>query len=693
MRLLTCLLLVFLGYRLCAGEPKICLAMMVHNDAPVIEECLKSAGPLVDYLSIFDLGSSDGTVELIEAFMQEHQIPGTIQRFKSAPEDKTLLVLTSQYLLKKNGFPLEESYLLILEPNLKVECSGFSKNVLTEDGYFVLEKDQLSFCHYNLCLLKANYLWQNEKLYSSWFCDEALVYSKLRSLVLSDMDQPSYKEEKMHTKVSALTAALFLEPSNPHYQFLLAQGYKNLKHYDEAIKWFSARIQLGEERDEVWFSKYMMGECYEAQGDWTEALYWYLEAFQSNPNRPDSLKNIALHYRNRGENELAYIFAKHGTRIPLTSNHYLFHLPPFSGYEFEEELSIASYYTRFREEGYLASSDLTLKKNTPWNIKYQAYKNLVFYAQNLPARFQQIEINTPIIQPGYPDRYHPMNPSIIKTEKGYKMICRSVNYTQSGAKNYQTVDETGIYRTKNFLVELDQQFNIISQKEIVENLNRTRYPGFNVQGLEDCRLFEWNGSDWFSCTTADTQMGNRQISLCKLSDNGRVETLTPLEGPDPNRCEKNWLPFIKDGELLMVYSSSPFTLYKPDIKTGKHETVLQYDPPNDFSQFRGSCSPIPFDHGYLMLVHEVTYLQDYNRCYYHRLLFLNKDFQALKASAPFVFSHFGVEFCLGMTLDHSEKELIFSVGIEDNEAYLFFVDLETVRDLLHALPPNVDPLF
>ena len=43
-------------------------------------------------------------------------------------------------------------------------------------------------------------------------------------------------------------------------------------------------------------------------------------------------------------------------------------------------------------------------------------------------------------------------------------------------------------------------------------------------------------------------LGECQISLCQLADqnigkNISVEKLTPLLGPDPHRCEKNWLPF------------------------------------------------------------------------------------------------------------------------------------------------------
>jgi hypothetical protein len=42
-----------------------------------------------------------------------------------------------------------------------------------------------------------------------------------------------------------------------------------------------------------------------------------------------------------------------------------------------------------------------------------------------------------------------------------------------------------------------------------------------------------------------------------------------------------------------------------------------------------------------------------------------------------------------MTLNHAETELIMGIGIEDGEAYLLFVDLETVQSLLNPLPKTL----
>ena len=114
--------------------------------------------------------------------------------------------------------------------------------------------------------------------------------------------------------------------------------------------------------------------------------------------------------------------------------------------------------------------------------------------------------------------------------------------------------------------------------------------------------------------------------------------------------------------------------------------MVEESHPLDFSHFRGSAGPVEIDGGYLVLVHEVLQQADFQRVYFHRFLLCDKEFHVKKVSKPFTFSHFGVEFCCGMTLDHGGSELVLSVGIEDCEAHLYFTPLQTVYDLLYSLP-------
>ena len=88
--------------------------------------------------------------------------------------------------------------------------------------------------------------------------------------------------------------------------------------------------------------------------------------------------------------------------VPLLSllkiNSYLI-LPPLHDYQFDEELSIAAYYTNNKEDGYAAASNLLIKRNVPWSVKHQTYKNVLCYVQPLKcSRFSPINFEFPLIQ-------------------------------------------------------------------------------------------------------------------------------------------------------------------------------------------------------------------------------------------------------------------------------------------------------
>lgn len=688
---------LFLSPNILFGEKvKICLTMIVKNEEKTIERCLNSVKDIIDFISICDTGSEDRTVQIIEEYLKKEDIPGKVfkNQWKNFGHNRTLSVQTAQKTIEELGFPLENTYLLLLDADmiLKIDPS-FSKDDLIEDSYSFIQKNH-AYSYYNTRLIRASLPWHSIGVtHEYWSCKIPIKESKLQTLNIDDRDDGGSKTDKFERDIKLLTEGLKNEPDNVRYLFYLAQSYKSLNNFDEAIKWYKSRIEKGGWKEEVWFSKLMIGECFEAQDKWEQAFLAYLEAYQYNPDRAEPLQKISTHYRLKENYDLAYLFAKQGSQIPYPSNQVLFIFSPAYDYLLDQDLSIAAYYTPFKEEGYAAANRLMLKKNIPSYIKELAYRNMLYYVPHLNfIKLQSIEIDLPLIREGLSARYNPMNPSIQKTKDGYDVICRTVNYMQIGAKHFKSLDifdSTNKAKTRNFLVQYDKKFHLLSQKEIIEELPRNRRQTL-VEGLEDCRMFEFNKSTWFTCTTLDTNpFGSPQVSLCKLSDdrNGSsiyVEKLIPLIGPDIKRCEKNWLPFVKDNEIFVIYSFDPFFIYKPNLELGNCILYDSNSPNYDFSRFSGSAPPIEFDDGYLLLVHETVYNDQRN--YMHRFIFLDKNFNINKISKPFIFLHKGVEYCCGMVIDHSLANLVMAIGIEDREAYLGIIDLNTVRSLLENLP-------
>lgn len=378
------------------GKAKICLNMIVKNESAIIERCLNSAKDHIHCISICDTGSTDNTVEIIEQFMKKNQIPGKVHRheWKNFGHNRTLSAQAAQLTLKELGFSLPDTYLLLLDADMILEVdSTFKQQPLVADNYLFLQYNDF-FSHYNTRLIRASLPWECVGLtHEYWSCPQSKIEMQMDSIKIDDRGDGGCKGDKFQRDIALLTEGLKKEPENARYMFYLAQSYKCLRNFNEAIKWYKARIDKGGWQEEVWYSKMMIGEIYEDLDFWDQALHWYLEAFQSNYARAEPLQKIATHYRLKGQNDLAYLFAKQGSKIPFPKDQLLFISDPVYKYQFDEEISIAAYYIpQFKEEGFEAADRLALKHGIPSHIKEQSYKNLVFYAPQLPdAEFKIVD--------------------------------------------------------------------------------------------------------------------------------------------------------------------------------------------------------------------------------------------------------------------------------------------------------------
>ena len=673
---------------------KICLCMIVKNESKIISRCLDAVKDIVDYVSICDTGSSDKTIHLIQAFINQNDIPGTVHNhaWENFGHNRTLSVKAAQEALKKDGFSLENTYLLFLDADLILKIdSSFNKNDLKDDSYVMIQKDWFT-SYYNLRLGKASFDWKSIGVtHEYWAADGAYRQGKIESLYINDINDGGCKSDKFERDIRLLTQGLRDEPNNERYMFYMAQSHQNIQpqQWDKAIEWYMKRIERGGWYEEVWLSKYKIGQCYEGKGDWDNAFKAYLEAFQYHPTRAEPLSSIASYYLSIGKNDLASIFANYGKNIKYPSSDVLLIEHDVYNYKFLQSLSIASYYTMFRSKGLKFLDKLLLSKQTPAHVKQNCYSNLYHYVENLPhTEFRSIEPEkTSLLNDWSSDRYMPTNPCIHKTISGYILNCRTVNYHQKYPK-YLIFSEDECIKTKNIVINYDNNLNKLAESQVVDHPNLVKYQAKKIQGLEDMRLFSLDDETYFTATTWQLHPGGLpQICVGKFQDfnNGfiLVDNITLLKGPDAERCEKNWLPFVIGKELHVIYLYDPFIIYKVNITTGDCELVLNKEYNVDFKTFRGSSAPIEFDNGYLLTVHEVIWL---DRGYYvHRFMYLDKNLEVKKLSRPFTFKHKGVEFCAGMIYDELKNALVLSVGIEDREACLCSVGADYVRSMLEPL--------
>jgi hypothetical protein len=133
---------------------------------------------------------------------------------------------------------------------------------------------------------------------------------------------------------------------------------------------------------------------------------------------------------------------------------------------------------------------------------------------------------------------------------------------------------------------------------------------------------------------------------------------------------------VEQEEELFIYKWSPFQLGKINIETNQLEITQSYEIKSpDFHRIRGSTIFIDNGENLLGVVHFCE--ETWPRQYYHLLVTLDKEtFKPISYSDPFCFQHYGVEFCIGFTIQYNKY--IFWISKKDNDAIMVSVDKDKI---------------
>ncbi|MRX74189.1 glycosyltransferase [Bacillus lacus] len=397
--------------------------MIVKNESRIIERCLNAAKKAIDYVSVCDTGSTDGTPDLIKAWCEENAIEGVVHHepFKNFGHNRTLSVQLAQ-----QSFP-QADYLLLLDADMILEIhEQFDKSNLDQDQYLVMQFNQF-IKYWNTRLLKSSLPWRCVGVtHEYWDIDAdklkidgssfALQKGNVKELVINDREDGGSKSDKFERDKRLLHEGLE-DPATPdglrtRYLFYLAQTYYCLGELQDAIEWYKKRVEAGGWAEEVFYSLMQVGLSYQqlagraeeerkliinageevsskvltALADAQEknaamAASYYKKSYQFRPWRAEPLYFLAKMHRENAENSLALLYAIKGKEIPFPQDDLLFVDYRVYEYLFDYEISIAGYYVpEKRELAKLAQKSLEGKVDSlPANIADVVKRNSQFY--------------------------------------------------------------------------------------------------------------------------------------------------------------------------------------------------------------------------------------------------------------------------------------------------------------------------
>ena len=306
-----------------------------------------------------------------------------------------------------------------------------------------------------------------------------------------------------------------------------------------------------------------------------------------------------------------------------------------------------------------------------------------------------------------------MNPSIFNRNGKLLMNIRHVNYTLHHSEGHKYPHVWGPLQyihpendislgTNNIMCELDENLNLVEVCKVKMNFDTK--PTWNFIGLEDARLFEWEGKLFLCGVRRDCydDKGTGRMELCEIDfvdgiwqEMGRY----PIPAPPPNLsfCEKNWMPVL-DKPYHFVKWTNPTEVVTFDINTGETKQIV-HDGNKKYKSLwrdvRGGTQVVQIAPDRRMAIaHEVDLMRDaHNRKdghYMHRCIVWDDDWNIIHHTDSFTFhgtqrddtkgKEYCIEFCTGLCF-HGDHALI-SYGFQDNGVYILKMHVQDFFDFL-----------
>jgi len=339
------------------------------------------------------------------------------------------------------------------------------------------------------------------------------------------------------------------------------------------------------------------------------------------------------------------------------------------------ERSVSAYYDGEREAGQVSCERLLAQGDIPDHIRELTRQNQTHYARQLvelapSTQYRRLEVP---VTPGWSI----FNPSIAASPDGYRAIARSANYWFG----YGVPPEFGpVGHSVSYLVDLDFNHSVrraVPIRDETDPAGRFQTP---VQDYEDCRLLALGGT-WYALGTAQDRNSDRIYRMCLLTvEDDAFRKVSFLGETEQVIDEKNWAPLVVDDILYLMYSAFPTVILRFDPVAGIANEVVRHQAPPVARYWRGGSQAIPFDDGFLMLVHEAIPFGGPWRTYRHRWVLLDQQFRISHCSSQFAFLYREVEFAAGLA--QHEGYLTASFGVNDREAYLTVIRSDEVRSML-----------
>jgi glycosyltransferase involved in cell wall biosynthesis len=626
---------------------KVIFTSIVKNESSIIGRCLDAVKHLADAYCISDTGSTDNTVEVINTFLENRTGTVVHQEWKNFGHNRTLNFRTTrEYVQNTLKWDLKDTYALTLDADMIVKATNLNKSELVDEGYYIYQLTG-GVEYPNIRMMRLDIDWVSHGVtHEVWMGGKAGMLPK-NTCYINDVNDGGSKSDKYTRDAALLKQAVIDEPDNARYVFYLAQTYRDLGEYDNAIEWYKKRATMTGWYEEVWYSMFMIGRIYLLnKNEESEGEEWLLKAHSLNPKRAEPTYYLTKYFREKNKHQKAIIYCNLGCNLGIPDL-MLFIEKPVYDFLFHLELTILMFYTHTDLRAGLVESMKYLLKHTEHSKLVN--NNLIHYIDNI-----QNTINPfPTIHDVLGFDFHPSSVSVCNGIYNIRYVNYDINH-KNGSYMMKDGDYSTQYpvRTKNVAL---YKGTLIHMQE--DNPPRDSF----IKGLEDVRLYvNKNNVLSFVASSAEYADGIQIVNGTYNLNSNKLENCKVVESPTSALVEKNWLPISGTDDI--IYKWGPLEI--GSIVNDKLKIHTQYETPPFFQQLRGSAVPIKVGNELWALTHFVR--ETSPRVYIHCFVALDPaTYRPTKLSLPFTFRGKTIEYCLGVEND-SDSTIKCLVSRMDN---------------------------
>ena len=394
--------------------PKLCLNMIVKDEAHIIKETLENVIKYgVDYYVISDTGSTDNTKEIIKEFFDVKGIAGEIydDKWEDFGHNRSLAF---QHAKGKS------QYIWVIDADDLVVGNLYFPSDMNHDAYTLTYGKDFTYHRMQLFRNDRGINWKYEGVLHEYpVCDKP-TYSKGHIEGNYHIDSRrlgarSQNPNKYLNDALTFEKDLLKNPDNERSMFYCAQSYfdhgqmsKDPQYYERAISWYKKRIAIGRWWEEVYYSYLRMGEAMDRLNmPWSEIEEVYIKGAKYSEDielqqggkkrRAETYNQIANHYNKVDRKDLsekevqriikrAYSFAKKASAIPFPEDCVLFVHKDVYDYRSKSEYAVASFNAKKFMESYRICRVLQDNPNIPENIRNfvnEHIKSITNYLDNV----------------------------------------------------------------------------------------------------------------------------------------------------------------------------------------------------------------------------------------------------------------------------------------------------------------------